>query len=305
MKPLSVFCLLFLLSAGLLDAAGTKKVLFFSKSSGHEHSVIKRTNDSPSHAEKVLQQLGKKHDIEFHFTKNGREITATNLDRFDAIFFYTTGDLTTPGTDKNPPMTAGGKEELLQAIKAGKGFIGTHSATDTFHSPGTDKNSPQRYQADAEKTDPYIRMIGAEFIRHGKQQRSRMIQVDTNFPGMRGMPADFGPMEEWYSLKNFASDMHVVLLQDTSTMQSENMYRRPPYPVTWARLHGKGRVFYTSLGHREDIWTNPVFQDLLMGGINWAVGRTEADVTPNLKTAAPGADVLPPAPANKTSSAAP
>jgi type 1 glutamine amidotransferase len=73
-------------------------------------------------------------------------------------------------------------------------------------------------------------------------------------------------------------------------------YDRPNYPSTWARRYGKGRVFYTSMGHREDVWTNPVFQSVLMGGINWAVGNVEADVTPNLEKAAPEANVLPPAP---------
>ena len=42
-------------------------------------------------------------------------------------------------------------------------------------------------------------------------------------------------------------------------------YKRPPYPSTWARMHGKGRVFYTSMGHREDVWTSPEFQAVLIG----------------------------------------
>ena len=67
------------------------------------------------------------------------------------------------------------------------------------------------------------------------------------------------------------------------------MYQRPPYPNTWARMEGKGRVWYTALGHREDVWTNPVFQQILVGGVKWALGEVSADVTPNLKTVAPGA----------------
>jgi hypothetical protein len=73
-------------------------------------------------------------------------------------------------------------------------------------------------------------------------------------------------------------------------------YDRPPYPATWAHPYGKGRAFYTSMGHREDVWTNPVFQQVLLGGLNWAVGNVQADVTPNLKTATPQASVLPSAP---------
>ena len=68
-----------------------------------------------------------------------------------------------------------------------------------------------------------------------------------------------------------------------------SMYQRPPYPNTWARMEGKGRVWYTALGHREDVWTNPLFQNILVGGIKWALGEVSADVTPNLSTVAPGA----------------
>jgi hypothetical protein len=72
-------------------------------------------------------------------------------------------------------------------------------------------------------------------------------------------------------------------------------YDRPNYPSTWAHMYGKGRVFYTNMGHRDDVWANPVFQSVLLGGINWALGNVDADVTPNLETAAPHASELPPA----------
>ena len=73
-----------------------------------------------------------------------------------------------------------------------------------------------------------------------------------------------------------------------------NLYERPNYPSTWARMHGQGRVFYTSMGHREDVWTNPLYQNLLMGGLNLALGRVDADITPNLAKVTPDARVLPP-----------
>ncbi len=69
----------------------------------------------------------------------------------------------------------------------------------------------------------------------------------------------------------------------------------PPYPGTWARMHGQGRVFYTSMGHREDVWTNEeYFQPIVLGGLAWALGRVDADVTPNISKVTPGANVLPP-----------
>jgi hypothetical protein len=267
----------------------TRKVLFFSKSSGFEHSVIQRKAMGPSFAEKILGELGPRHGIQFDFSKDGSLFTTKYLRGYDAVVFYTTGDLTTAGTDKNPPMSPGSKDVLLGAVKSGKGFVGIHSATDTFHSK--EPAGAAGYQNDGENADPYIQMIGGEFIIHGRQQKATARANDSNFAGMP--KEDFDLTEEWYSFKNFAKDLHVLLTQETRGMEG-NPYKRPPYPATWARLHGKGRVFYTSLGHREDVWTNPLFEQILFGGIAWAVGNVEADVTPNIETAAPGYAELPP-----------
>ena len=319
---------LFLIAAGLAlavmpiaSAADTampakKKVLFFSKSSGFEHDAIKLTlkDGKPGYAFAVLRDIGEKNNIEFTFSKDGSLFTPDYLAQFDAFFFYTTGDLTlaknnpTQG-DGNPPMTPAGKTAFLKAIADGKGFIGTHSATDTFHPPGNKDNGPARYQDDGDNLDAYTRMIGASFIKHDAQQPAHQIVADAKFPGASAVPADFGPKEEWYSLKNFAADLHVILVQDTSTMKGPS-YARPPYPSTWARMYGQGRVFYTNMGHRDDVWTNPVFQSVLVGGLNWALKRVDADITPNLAKAAPQARVLPayvepPAPQSGNQTAAP
>jgi uncharacterized protein len=271
-----------------------RKVLFFSKSSGYEHSVIHRQNGELSFAEKLLQQWGPEENVEFTFSKDGSLFNKEYLDQFDAYFFYTTGDLTKAGTDKNPPMTPEGKTAFLDAIHGGKGFIGTHSASDTFHSPNYE-HGDTRYKDDPpDQRDPYIRMLGGEFIIHGAQQHSHLIAADPHFPGMEGFPEDFDPVEEWYSLKNFASDLHVILIQDTHGMKG-HMYQRPPYPSTWARRHGRGRVFYTNMGHREDIWSNPVFKQVLLGGVHWAARSARARVRPNIRTVTPGASENPPA----------
>jgi hypothetical protein len=182
-------------------------------------------------------------------------------------------------------MTIQGKQNLLDAVMGGKGFIGSHSASDTFHTPG-DRTKSQ------EVPDPYIQMVGGEFIRHGRQQEATMRVVDPAFPGAAKSKGDFSLNEEWYSLKNFADDMHVILVQETAGMVDSD-YQRPPYPATWAREHGQGRVFFTSMGHREDVWTNPIFESLLFGGINWALGRIDLNLTANLMEVAPGANTMP------------
>jgi len=282
----------------LLAQSPPRKVLFFSKSSGFEHSVIKRVDGKPSFAERVLKEASPGHGVEFTFSKDGSLFSSDYLAGFDALVFYTTGNLTTAGTDRNPPMTAAGKAALLEAIGGGKGFVGVHSATDTFHTPeprkaeGSAKPGGEPYHNDGDQADPYIQMIGGEFIIHGKkQQRATMRLADTQFPGMP--KTDLSLYEEWYSFKNFAKDLHVLLVQETQDME-ENPYQRPPYPATWARRQGKGRVFYTSMGHREDVWLNLDFQQVLFGGIAWAAGAAEAEVPPNIEKVTPGYATLPP-----------
>ncbi len=70
-------------------------------------------------------------------------------------------------------------------------------------------------------------------------------------------------------------------------------YDRPPYPATWARKHGQGRVFYTSMGHREDVWVHPIFESILVGGLKWILGMVEAEVPTNISEVTPEASKLP------------
>ena len=275
--------------------APKRKMLFFTKSSGFEHSVISWKNGRPSHAEKVLDELGQKHNWEWTFSKDGSLFSKEYLNQFDAVFFYTTGDLTSKGTDGNPPMTPEGKQALFDYVRGGKGFLGAHSATDTFHTDNESKKGPDRYVNHGDKADDYVKFIGGEFIKHGAQQDAKNTVVDPQFPGFEKVGKEFTWKEEWYSLKDFTPDIHVITVIDAPVMKGIE-YQRPPFPSTWARQEGTGRVWYTALGHREDVWTNPLFQDMLVGGIKWAVGDAKADVTPNLKTTAPGAMTNPPYP---------
>jgi type 1 glutamine amidotransferase len=126
-------------------------------------------------------------------------------------------------------------------------------------------------------------------------QTANVIVNDPNFPGLQGVTSPVSFTEEWYSLKDFVPDLHVILTLDTHTMNGER-YQRAPYPVTWARLHGKGRVFYTAIGDRPENWKNEFFLNLLSGGIRWAIGDANAQLDANLKQAAPGYAEIPPKP---------
>ena len=93
-------------------------------------------------------------------------------------------------------------------------------------------------------------------------------------------------------MKHIADDLHVIMVQVTKGMQGPREYQPPQLPETWARNHGKGRVFYTSMGHREDVWANPMYQGLLLGALGWATGRVDADVEPNIRKVTPHYDQL-------------
>jgi len=141
---------------------------------------------------------------------------------------------------------------------------------------------------------PSLQMIGGEFVTHGAQQTVTIDVVDPHFPGLEkgfGESGAFTIEDEWYALKNMPEDLHVILVQNTKGMKG-GMYHRPSYPMTWARSYGKGRVFYTSMGHREDVWENPRYQGLLIGALSWATGRVDANLEPNIKQVTPGYNQL-------------
>lgn len=285
-----------------LFSAAPLRVLYFTKSSGFEHGVVKRTDGQPSHSERILTTLGEKHDIHFTFSKDGSLFTSDYLMKFDVLLFYTSGDLLSAGTDGQPPMTADGKQALLDAVAAGKGFVGLHSCSDSFHTgekAGAESaDRLQRFRNYGDAADPFIKMLGGEFIRHGPQQMARARVTSPNFPGMELLKDELHLHEEWYSLKEFAPDLHALLVLETEGMTGSD-YQRPPFPLAWARRHGEGRIVFNALGHREDVWENPQFQSMVVGALLWSGKRIDADVTPNLDRVAPDHATLPPPPQEK------
>lgn len=249
------------------------KLLYFTRSVGFEHSVVHTGADGLSHSDRILIDLGKQAGFEIVPSKDGR-LFDDDLNQFEGLVFYTCGDLSQPSVDQCPPMSAEGKKRLVDAVSAGKPFIGIHSSC--YWGP------------DAAPDDPYLAMVGGEFISHGKQQEAAMRVASPGFPGAEGLGDSFRLLDEWYALRDFSEPMHVVLVQETQGMEGA-MYQRPPFPATWARMHGRGRVFFTSMGHREDVWTNKTFQQILMGGIHWALARRDAPIEANLQQVTPKA----------------
>ena len=279
-----------------LSRASNKSVLVFTKSSGFEHDVVKRVGGKPSLVDDTVNEMGNQHGFSTGVTKDGRIFDSKEFHSYAAVVFFTTGDLATLGTDGKPPMSAKGKQMLLDAVRGGMGFVGVHAASDTFHTQPDPPDLSNRYIAHGDQEDAYLRMLGGEFITHGREPRlqdANLIVNDPKFPGLERVTSPVSFNEEWYSMKDFMPDLHVILTLDTQGMKGE-CYQRAPYPVTWARQQGKGRVFYTAMGDRPENWKNKFFVNLLAGGIRWSIGDASAQMDANLKQAAPGYAETPP-----------
>jgi type 1 glutamine amidotransferase len=246
--------------------AGKKRLLFIGQSKGWEH-------DSVSYAAGTLWKLG--HDSglwETYIYTDCRPITKTplprnqkNLDYFNAVAFFTTGEL---------DMADSQKADLLAFVKEeGKGFLGIHSATDTF------------YQWPA-----YGEMIGGYFDEHPWMTFDAPLMVeDAKFPGMQYLSPAFTMRDEIYQIKDFSRERVRVLLRlDENKLDLANprVHRTDKdFPVIWARDYGKGRVLYNGLGHVEAVWDRPEIQKMLIEQVRWVLGTVPGDATPRPRPA--------------------
>ena len=250
------------------------RVLFLSKSAGFEHSAIKTQDDGSNHVARTLQKIAGDKGFALVATKDASMINAATLKDFDVVIFYTTGVLTEPGTDKHPPMGANGVADLQAWVDAGGGFIGYHSATDTFHMPDG-------------SASPYVKMIGGEFLTHGKQFPGTVKVVDKKHPAMKGFTHNWVIRDEWYLFKNMNKDtMHVLAVLDPGRQRERqpDRYNLPDYPIVWCSASGEGRIYYNGMGHREDVWDHPDFQTTVWSAIQWASGQGKTKADPNYKS---------------------
>ena len=244
---LSVLATLFVLVPAPAEAA-PKRLLVVTVTKGFRH-------DSIPYSEEVIREIGQKTgafiaDYARTDAELAREMSPEGLRRYDGVFFAnTTGDLPIPDRDA-----------FLKWIADGHGFIGAHAATDTYHG-----------------WEPYIRMIGAEFATHGAQSEVECRNEDPKHPATRHFGPSVRAFDEIYQFKNFdRSRVHGLLGLD----RHPNSGQPGDYPIAWCRMEGKGRVFYTALGHRKEMWANPGYQQHLLGGIEWALGREKGDARP-------------------------
>ncbi|HLU46881.1 MAG TPA: family 16 glycoside hydrolase, partial [Planctomycetota bacterium] len=223
-----------------------KRVLFTTHAAGFPHS-------SRTVAREIMQKLGRDSGwFEAVVTDGVEQITPEGLKGFDAVGFYTTGDLNAF------PLSKENREHLIEWVKEGHGFFGTHSATDTY-----------------KDWQPYWEMIGGSFSGHPWNAGDPAVKIDVedpSHPSARHLDSEWVIQDEIYQFKNWSRDRVHVILSLNPREHSKGSTPHGDYPVAWCREFGKGKVFYTSLGHREDVWTNPVYQGHLLGGILSTLG---------------------------------
>ena len=237
-----------------------KHLLVVGEEKGYRH-------ESVSHAMATIERLGEatglwdstlRTDTEA-LTKKKLGFNAKNLDDFDAVLFFTGGDL---------EMDEQQKADFLSFVHDdGKGFIGVHGATITFTS-----------------WPEYGEMIGGYFDEHPWGTFNAPIIVeDPNFPGMQQWPQSFTLRDEIYQIKNYSRDKVRVLMRlDAGKLDLANprVHRTDrDFAVAWAKMYGKGRVYYSTLGHPKENWDNPDLQKMYTEAIKWAMGLVNADVT--------------------------
>ncbi len=171
-------------------------------------------------------------------------------------------------------------DEQKQALLAfvhddGKGLVVAHAALDANY------DWPE-----------FAEMIGGWFQAHPWGTFDAPVIVeDQEFPAMRHFPKHLYLHDEMYSPKNWSRDkVNVLMRLDESKLN----YTNPQYglksvredhdqAIAWSKMYGKGRVFYSSLGHTNEAWESPDVQKMYLEAVKWVMGRTEGSTTPHPK----------------------
>jgi uncharacterized protein len=219
------------------------RLLYFTRSAGYRHEVIPTSLA-------VLRELGARNAFTITSTEEVAAFTPENLRRYRAVMFFTTGEL---------PMNTAQKAALLDFVRSGGGFIGVHSATDTFY-----------------EWPDYGKLIGGYFNEHPWRQKVTVTVADPSSQLVGFLPKSFAISDEIYQIRDFdAPGSQVLLRLDPSSVDLNAPNVRPqPYgwPLAWTRAYGQGRVFYTALGHEEAVWRDLRYQQVLGNAIAWAMG---------------------------------
>jgi len=276
---LALACLLLTAPLAATQSASRKHVLAWADvRNGYQHEAI-------SHALATIERLG--HDSGVYDTyirtdsqpitkqpitfktgtgiATGEQFLAHNLDYYDAIFFFGVREI---------DLTSQQKADLLSFVRDdGKGFVAAHSASTAFFS-----------------WPEFGEMLGGRFDEHPWGIADATVVVDDPvFPAMRSFPRVSVRHDEHYQLKEFSRDRVRVLAHlDAAKLDlTRPLVHRTDgdFPVAWAHTYGKGRVFYSTLGHPVESWDDPVLQQMYYDALRWAMGLVPGDAAPVRKGA--------------------
>ena len=231
------------------DDGELPRVLLCTQSSGFTHGVVKRADDGGLSLVEKTMLAATAGRFELTTTQDASTIDAAMLAETDAVVFYTTGEL--PMGDNLGVM--------LDWIAKGGAFVGIHCATDTFY-----------------KQARYQQMIGGVFDGHPWNQRVRVSVDDPSHPATDHLGSAFVIADEIYQYRGFERHpTHVLLSLARDGEEAADLSRGKradgDYALAWWKDHGEGRVFYTALGHRPEVWNDPRFRDHLLDGLSWAI----------------------------------
>jgi uncharacterized protein len=220
-------------------------------------------HDSTSHALAVIERLGYDSGLYDTYIRTDSDIIAQrprmttggpasggpNLANVDAIFFLGHRDVA---------LNAEQKAELAAFVREGKGFVAAHVALTAF-----------------ESWPEFGALLGARYDGHPwNTAAGTIINEDPAFPATRHFPPTFALVDEFYQAKETTKDVRVLLRLDVSRMPPHAELRNQSYPLVWAKMYGKGRVFYSSLGHSADTWDNRDVAQMYFEAIKWSLGLT-------------------------------
>jgi type 1 glutamine amidotransferase len=232
-------------------------VLVIAQTHGFEH-------DSIPDAMAAVYSMGKESGLWDTILRTDTELitkkeltkNAKNLNYFDAIVFAsTTGEL---------DLTDEQKAALLSFVHDdGKGYVGIHAAIDTLY-----------------EWPEYGKMTGGWFDQHPWMTFNAPIRNEGgDFPATRHFPASFHKFDEIYQAKDWSrADVNVLLSLDPSKLDYNNprVHRQDhDFAVAWSKMYGKGRVFYSTLGHTVESWKDPDIRTMYFEAIKWSLGMTD------------------------------
>ncbi len=245
MRILSFLCFAIVLLVGCSDGETDRpdpvqtkpSLLVFYKTAGFYHASI------PAGIA-AIQKLGQENNFTVDTTKNAANFTSANLAKYHAVLFLsTTGDL----------LNNEQQQAFEQYIRSGKGFVGIHAATD------------------AEYDWPwYNQLVGAYFKDHPAIQQATINVVDQTHLATKNLPATWQRTDEWYNFKNINPAIKVLATLNEQTYSGGT--NGSNHPISWYHEFEGGRAFYTAGGHTEASFSEPLFLQHLLGGIQYALG---------------------------------